>query len=204
MYNNNASKVSATTGLAAGSDALTFADVPSYTNQTDRYYIDYTVNIAAAGEAMTASTLYATIKALTKSDPHTEITTNTLPDYQQATSVDFYLCKNPTAQSPTLTYKGTLNLAGLDRTTANGTGALLTVALFDSESVTSIPLNYSTDENATTGYYQIVMRFYFDGNLHKDASHAFVYSDRLTIGNMPLITVEFSIDNPIPAANPEP
>lgn len=173
-YVTNPGSVSAGTGLQAGSTALVYADAINDETESKYYYIDYVVYIASSGGELTNQKLNAVLTQTTSLD------TDTI----KATSVDFYVNRNSTSLG---TYAGTLNIAGLNRSTNDGTTALTSVDLLSYTGATRvIPENKSTST-----YLQITMRVYFDGALLKTASpaQAYVYSD-----NVDTTEVGFKVD----------
>lgn len=166
-YVTNPGEINAASGLQSGTTALVYADAINTADSV--YYVDYPVFIASSGGELTSQKLNATLTQ----------TTTLNSDTIKATSVDFYVSRN---QSSNLgTYAGTLNLAGLDRSTNNGSAALTTIDLLAiSGDTRSIPANKSTST-----YLMVTMRVYFDGALLKTktgvnnatADQAFVYSD---------------------------
>lgn len=155
-YNTNPNIVSASTGLAeAGEGELTFAGAEN-TGGGATYYKDYIVYIAASGGEMTHQDITVKID--------TPTVLATLPG---ATSVDFY-SKNVTATGALTpadeTFKGTLNLAGLDPTTNNGTATKTELKISD----VTIPKAGSSSAIA------VMMRVYVDGALKKNDNTTFV------------------------------
>ncbi len=166
-YNCNPSVISAMTGEAKNDQTIYYNKSENNVDNSGRYYYtDYTVYIASVNKPLPVTNLVATLSSA-DTDEY---------DYQNAASVDFYLGATPTAGN----YKGTLNLAGLDRTTADGTDVLTQVNILSGETLTdgyyNIPLN-------TSGYITVTMRFYFDGALEKEDGQAYVYSNGLTTDN---------------------
>lgn len=155
-YNTNPNIVSASTGLAeAGKGELSFADAANVAGGAT-YYKDYTVYIAASGGEMTDQDI--TVKI----DTPTVLTT--LPG---ATSVDFYSKTVTTTGALTPaddTFKGTLNLAGLNPTTNDGTATKTELTISD----VTIPKAGSSSAIA------VMMRVYVDGALKKNDNTTFV------------------------------
>ena len=160
-YCSNPTKVSRSTGLQSGDDALTFAAVPlDGTEPGKTYYVDFTVYIASAGKAMDVDHLYATFTGAT-------LDSSPLEDYQNAASVDFYVGSVSSGN-----YKGTLNLAG------NGTDGTNTgLTQIDLTGSATIPLNTALSNN----YITVVMRFYFDGALLKTGSQTYIRSENVDL-----------------------
>ena len=165
-YNCNPSVISAMTGEAKNGQTIYYNKSENDTENGKYYYTDYTVYIASVNKPLPVTNLVATLSSA-DTDGY---------DYQNAASVDFYLGDTPAAGN----YKGTLNLAGLDRTTADGTDVLTQVNILSGETLTvgfyTVPLN-------TSGYITVTMRFYFDGALKKEDGQAYVYSNGLTTDN---------------------
>ena len=162
------SRVNAGTGLAT-----------EYTYETttlNTHYLDFVVYISTAGAT-----------ALTNQDISVVITNTTTGDTRLAGSIDFYaetLTSSSTASSfGDTTFKGTLNLAGKDAATNNGTATKTTLKVLDNG---TIPLNSSEDS-----FLRITMRVYFDGALLKEAGQAYVYSNLVTTEDLG-INVKFT------------
>lgn len=149
-YNDNAEKVSATTGLALTGETLTFASAVNGSGTP--YYKDYTVFIAAAGSTLAGQDLTITII-----QPASAV--STLP---AATSIDFYYMPSNSTNNPTPsddTFKGTLNLAGLDPVTNDAQTTKTSVV------IPNIEIPKADGSHGIT----ILMRVYIDGAL-KDAA----------------------------------
>ena len=113
------------------------------------YYVDYTVYVASFGEAFSSNT---TLVAKLIDD------NENVHDLFKATSVDFYIKGNSDSD---YTFGGTLNLAGVSSSN-------------DGTTVTEVELNTGVIPLYTDGWYEIIMRCYFDGNLN-DSSTNFTY-----------------------------
>lgn len=173
-YNTNPDQVDASTGLQeTGKDALTFADAVNGTKDTDpHYYVDYVVYIAVAGAALSNQDLTISLSA--------DKTGGNLTDTLSASSIDFYVETVDTAAAPVdlNNYKGTLNMAGKDATTNNGTATKTQFVV----SGVNIPVN-----TASSGYLRVTMRVYIDGGLLKAPAQAYVYSNKVDTSSIKLV-----------------
>ena len=146
-YLTNHYAVDNKTGNVKPGQTLEFAPVPEDDNEA--YFIDYTVYIASAFEALTVESLKASI---------------VMPDgvdiyhpYYYAASIDFYV-----NEVSTTGYRGTTSVA---ECLNGGTG----VDLFSNQGG-EVPLN-------TNGAIKVIMRCYFDGALQdKTTGNAYVNS----------------------------
>jgi len=165
-YLVNTADVNRSTGLTS---VPIYADVP--TDSSNLFYVDYTVYLASYGKAMSNAKLTASISAVDNGT--TGLTTEQLdiPSYKAA-SIDFYKSS---------TFRGTLNLAGLNPSTNNGSTKRTSITI---QSSGSIPQN-------TSSYIKVKMRFYFDGALLKSTGQAFVNTDTVTPNNV-IIKVTFT------------
>ena len=165
-YNTNPSAVDASTGYAAGTQSLTFADVAPANVGT--YAVDYSVFIAAAGAQKTlAADEELTVKIGVSSADYTKLgQQDGAYDTWNALTVDFYVSEDTEASGK---YAGSLNLqqANLSSTSYDSTVALV---LMGENGI--IPKN-----NSTTDYLRIMMRVYFNGALEKSNGQAYIYSD---------------------------
>ena len=156
VYNTNPGNVSAGTGLVEdGKDPLTFASAVNGTPTGANYYKDYTVYIAANGGAMEDQ------------DITIDITTIAATHLMGATSIDFYYENVSTPTDATVsesTFVGTLNLAGLDPVTNNGSAPLDTIA------ISNITIPQANGNSAIA----VTMRVYVDGALKDTATTTFV------------------------------
>ena len=147
IYVENTYDIDIMTGLPKQGKSYEYLEAP---RGDQHFYFDTKVYIASVQAEMTGVQLVASILN-TKTE-------NTSPIHLAA-SVDFYLGE-PSVE----TFKGTLNLAGLDasvnRTTYDPTHTKTSLVILDgvSEGETEIPLN-------TDGFIKVTMRFYFDGAL---------------------------------------
>lgn len=142
-----------------------------------KYYIDYTVYISSLGQALENATLTA---AITAPDPAT------VPLYHLAATVDFYL--SAVSQE---NYKGSLNLAGLDREANHGkhnASAVKTELTLLSGS--RIPC--ATDSTGEP-YLKIIMRCYFDGALQNTDTTTYVTSAAINTARFTL-DISFTAD----------
>lgn len=183
IYNTNPDDISMTTGHAkidpSTSQPYTgheeaFEAVPSAASGP--YYRDYEVYIASADQALEvsdAATKKWQLNATFSGELGAAPTGTKQKDYKYAASVDLYLVDD-SGNTPTYTYKGTLNL-----THQYTDGTQTPVDLLSSSTVTSIPLN-------TSGYYRVLMRVYFDGAVNKSTGQAYVYSSNLDTNNITL------------------
>lgn len=162
LYNTNPTAVSAETGFAAGSTALTFDNAINNIPTDVYYYVDDVVYIASAGAPMENTGLNAYIYT------GIEITADTT----RATSVDFYVSEDSANLG---TYQGTLNLSNLTAAVNTNGDTYYTANLQLLDNSGTIPQNGST-----TDYLKITMRIYYDGALEKSAGQAFVYSNLVT------------------------
>ncbi len=199
LYNTNPSAIDRETGNAADSvnAPAAFADVPVYDAETalHRYFVDYTVRIASADQALPASALNATLSYELAQGAAA------LLDYQYASSVDFYMLQvNSTnyAQADGIVssanYKGTLNLPQFDAQVNNASAQRTEVDLIDAAGITEIPLNSAADSDPCC--IIVTMRFYYDGGLQKSAGQAYVYSKNLTTADSPTLKVHFNAVDP--------
>ena len=152
VYVVNPSAVDVSSGLVKSGSVLT------YSSATSSHYVDFTVYIASAGAEMPGQDLVAELK------PQATIagSSATKQDTLDATSVDFYV----QTYGGSLTYKGTLNVAGLDAEENDYTTTETAVTLVSNQ---IIPKNKD-------GYITVVMRCYFDGALLKSSGHAYINS----------------------------
>lgn len=157
-YNTNPGNVSASTGLVeAGKGALEFATVEG---ASGTYYKDYTVYIAASGGALDNQKITVTLRG-------TPVTT--LPG---ATSIDFYygyVTSATTIAASDSTYAGTLNLAGINPASTDGTGAHTSITL--GTAALTIPQAGATSGNKAIA---VTMRVYVDGALHDSETTTYV------------------------------
>ena len=167
------------------------------------YYKDYVVRIASSGQALQTSGLTVTLSS------EDGLGNTPATQYQKAASVDFYVMEgsenaflNPfDIDDYTLsfgqggTYKGTLNLAGLDAAANNGSTLCTSVTLAGD----TVPWNGQTGDNACC--YIVLMRFYFDGGLLTagNTGTAYVHTANLLASDFSM-SVAFSA--PEPAASP--
>ncbi len=145
-YVTNHYAVNTHTGNVKDGATLEFEAVPDKDNEA--YFIDYTVYIASAFEALDIDSLTATIIMPDSVD--------TYHPYFYAASIDFYL-----EEVSLENFCGTTSLANCLK---DGGG----VNLFPNG--TTVPLN-------TDGYFTVIMRCYFDGALQdEDTGYAYVNS----------------------------
>ena len=149
-YLTNHYAVDNQTGNVKPGQELEFEAVPATDNEA--YFIDYTVYIASAFEALDIDSLTATIIMPDSVD--------SWHPYFYAASIDFYLEEVSLAG-----YCGTTSVAAC--LSKNGGG----VNLFPDG--TTVPLN-------TAGYFTVIMRCYFDGAL-QDASTGKAYVNSYTV-----------------------
>lgn len=135
------------TGNAKDGMSLEFEPVPAESEET--YFVDYTVYIASAFDALDVSSLYATI-----SMPET---VEDGDEYLKAASIDFYVGEVSRAN-----YLGTTSLH--DRLSGSGRAR---IELMPNGG--RIPL-------ASDGYITVIMRCYFDGALQGANGNAYVNS----------------------------
>lgn len=145
----DASKVDPLYGGMAADDTLKAAD-KSLAYTTSPYFIDYTVYIATAGEAMTAQNLYVTMNMI-----------SALEDIAPAYSVAFYVGE-PATGSDVGAFAGYVNYktfaaAANTKVYLNGT--------YD------IPTTYETNADTAAGL-RITMRVFVDGALKYDTQVA--------------------------------
>lgn len=161
------------TGLPkSGTDLeyIEYIPVPEETNESIKhYYVDYIVYIASSGKPLTDVPLTASITA----PPDDTVI------YHQASSVDFYVDG---------IYVDSLNLAGLD---------LSNDETYNSSNVktATIPLESSIPccDGDDGRYITVLMRCYFDGALHRDATHTYVTTNDLPTTGLTL-GVTFTAD----------
>lgn len=155
---SNPELISPTTGLIKDGATGSLAYVQAKNASPITYYVDYTVYIASAGAAITDKSLVVGLSNATELAAGAE-TSN-------AASIDYYVGDTVSAT----TYKGTLNLAGKDAATNDGTKTNAEVELVASG--TEIPV-------ATAGSLKVTMRVYYDGALKKDSTNAYVNSAKI-------------------------
>ncbi len=166
VYVTNGGDVDAATGYAQTGKTLYYDAATNDSTSEKYYYVDYKVCIASSGGEMQKQTLTAQIT----SPDATTVAAYTKPTLK-AVSIDYYYSTNEEIG----TYAGTLNVAGLDSTKADGT-PLTSLDLF--KGLTdggTIPAN-----KQTTSYLTVTMRVYVDGKLSnsgENGGHAFVNSD---------------------------
>lgn len=179
-YNTNPDQVDASTGLQeTGKSELEFSDAVNGTKDTDpHYYVDYVVYIAVAGAALSNQDLTITLSA--------DKTGGNLTDTLSASSIDFYVetVDSSSTAVELSNYKGTLNMAGKDAATNNGTATKTQFVVSD----VNIPVN-----TATSGYLRVTMRVYIDGGLLKSAGQAYVYSNKVDTSSIKLVA-QFDAD----------
>lgn len=169
-YLTNPEIINAASGLKenASSEDLIFADA---VNTVDKiYFIDYVVYVGAAGATM----LNQDLKVELDKDTIGEI-----PDMRKAVSIDFYI--NDSADTLG-TYKGTLNLVGLNNEINDTLTTKDTVVLLENGSI------YENDEPSLTEFLRVTMRVYFDGALLKTPDNP------LTLGENESVTFINTID----------
>lgn len=172
-YVTNPEKVNASTGL--GNETLTFANAANTTTPTVKnYYKDYTVYIAAAGEAMEHQDLTITITNPTG-----------ITNLNGAISVDFYYALNNTPTIESATYAGALNLVGLDPVTNDASTTKTEITLSD----ITIPV-----ANGSAGYV-IIMRVYVDGALKDSATTTYIKTINASQIADQELTVTFTASN---------
>ena len=135
------------TGNAKDGQTLAFADVPAESEEL--YFVDYTVYISSAFDALDVSSLYATISAPETVDGD--------HGYFNAASIDFYV-----GEVSGDGYRGTTSV----HDKLNGTGRAQ-VELMPGGG--TIPLTLD-------GYIKVIMRCYFDGALQDGTGKAYVNS----------------------------
>ena len=160
-YVTNTTNVGVETGLAKAG-ALNYA-----TASDSSYYVDYTVYIASA---MSGQDIVATMTGSIAGSGAYKA------DTLAASSIDFYLGSVAKAN-----YKGTLNQAGLDALVNDHSTTKTEVTILSNG---DIPLN-------TSSYLTVIMRCYIDGGLLKDATHAYINSEKVDINDI-TINVAFA------------
>ena len=160
-YLTNHYAVDNETGNAKPGATLEFANVPEEDNEA--YFIDYTIYIASAFEALEVTALNASVIMPDSVD--------TYHPYFYATSVDFYV------ESVALeNFRGTASVAR-------------TLNTPDDKSVNLFPSGYTVPLN-TEGYITVIMRCYFDGALQAPDGKAYVNSYTVKSDDV-VIGVEF-------------
>ena len=146
-YVTNHYAVDTHTGNVKDGATLEFANVPTENNEA--YFIDYTVYIASAFEALDITALNATLIIPESVDVD--------HPYFYAASIDFYV-EEVTKDN----YRGTTSVAE-----ALNTKQYKGVNLFPDGH--TVPLN-------TEGYITVIMRCYFDGALQDEHGNAYINS----------------------------
>lgn len=171
-YVKNTNDVDYFTGNMKADKSETFANAINVAGKAT-YYIEKIVYIASNGAEMPSATLQATITSavIKRGEEEADITSGSL----MATSVDFY-----TKNGEVLIYKGTANVKS------------------KASSVVILPAGSTVPLN-TSGYIEVVMRFYFDGALQNDESPANAYISSATvdasIANIGLTFTAITTDN---------
>lgn len=173
-YVVNGGQVDRSTGVGTG---ILYA--PAENGEAGRFYVDYTVYIAAHGKPLPQATLRVSIAFATREADGfpTAITEGGL----MAASVDIY--RNSVAAG---NYVGTLNVAGLNAA-ANDYPSVYNAAATQTElylvggsdTAGAIPLN-------TEGYLTYVLRFYFDGALQSGPNQTYISTASLDPAKMKL------------------
>ena len=134
------------------------------------YYIDYTVYVASFGEAFSSSTVLAA--SLIDDNEN-------LLNLFKATSVDF-LIKGSTDND--YTFAGTLNLAGKDASNLN-----------NDNPKTEVELNTGTIPLYTEGWFEVILRCYFDGNLNDTATKTYITTNEVNALSTNSVTIGVEI-----------
>jgi len=174
-YLVNTDEVDRKTGLIANPQYGTIT-----ADKSARFYMDQTVYIASAGSVLTNHTLTASL-------------TGTVgEECLKSASVDFWVASGTFAAMTaahigdgTMTYQGTLNIAGLDQAVNDGTTEKTELEIVlpyspDTEGKysTMIPMTTGTGTGyKTPGCIKVVMRCYFDGALLKNSKQAYVFTE---------------------------
>ena len=145
-YVDNPHAVNSMTGNAK--DGMTLSFKPVLADESEKYFVDYTVYIASAFAPLSVSSLRASIIKPVSMDEN--------PPYFNAASIDFYV-----GEISAEGYRGTTSVAD-SIGSANGSVTLLAGG--------TVPLN-------TEGYIKVIMRCYFDGALEDGAGTAYVNSN---------------------------
>ena len=132
------------------------------------YYIDYTVYVASFGEAFASNTVLAA--SLINDNEN-------LLNLFNATSVDFYI-KASTAND--YTFAGTLNLANKDASNNGNTK-------------TEVELNTGTIPLYTDGWFEVILRCYFDGNLNDTATKTYITTNEVNALSTNSVTIGVDI-----------
>ena len=132
------------------------------------YYIDYTVYVASFGEAFNSSTVLAA--SLIDDNEN-------LLNLFKATSVDF-LIKGNTDND--YTFAGTLNLANKDASNNGNTKA-------------EVELNTGTIPLYTEGWFEVILRCYFDGNLNDTATKTYITTNEVNALSTNSVTIGVEI-----------
>lgn len=152
-------KVDAGTGIYNGSEW-----VNATTSATGGNYIDYTVYLATAGQAMTGKDLYVTVKL---PEGATEVTNY----IHNAVTVDFWVAtwNAETETANTIQYSNAnVNLLTVDADAENA------VELKIADNI-SIPLVVDNETDNTTSYVTVTMRVYFNGALEDANKTGYTY-----------------------------
>lgn len=160
LYNSDAGNINGTTGIV---DEGTLALAAAVNDNTRSYYVDYTVYISAEGEKLDSQDLSVSF------DPASIAAATS--NVGKATSIDFYL-------NGTTNYKGTLNMAGLDANTNDGSSEVTSVQLLSNETIPAY--NATTDPNFLT----VTMRVYIDGDLRKNGDSTKCYINNAEISDL--------------------
>jgi len=149
------------------SDAI-LTDVTA--SSTSPYYVDYAIDVAATKKKIsTTSKKYIVLKAT--------ITSSYSNAFHKAKSIDYYVKTNTES---TYKYMCTQNIAN------GSTGAVI----YKVDGTTGIPVN-------TSGYIQIVMRTYYDGELEDSSHNTYINTrdaDESSIADMTVTIVTGSTD----------
>ncbi len=173
-YVVNSGQVDHATGIGAN---ILYATAEN--GEDRRFYVDYTVYVAAHGKALPSATLRVSIACATKEVDGipTEITEGSL----MATSVDIY--RNTTAAG---NYVGTLNVAGLDAAVNDYPGSYNAAATRGELYLIGGPDTTGTIPRNTDGYLTYVLRFYFDGALQSGTNQTYIYTAALDCSKVAL------------------
>ena len=169
-YVVNGEDVNPDTGLADEGKTLNITGTP----QNGTHYVDYQVYLASAGNAITA----ADAKKITVNLDFTDLSGNALTeDTVQAMSVAFYVHAAGTDVIGSFVAGSTLNKAGLDCATNDGTTTRTSAVLFQTSGNGGIEIPTYSGGTAV----RIDMRAYLDGALLKEAGQAYVYTNSIDI-----------------------
>ena len=169
-YVVNGEDVNPETGLADEGKTLNITGTP----QNGTHYVDYQVYLASAGNAITA----ADAKKITVNLDFTDLSGNALTeDTVQAMSIAFYVHAAGTDAIGNFVAGSTLNKAGLDCATNDGTATRTSAVLFQTSGNGGIEIPTYSGGTAV----RIDMRAYLDGALLKEAGQAFVYTNSIDI-----------------------